>query len=143
MPGAAPLTGRWSSLIGAPDLVLFPARYGARTVLFRAGLELSILHLGLWALSLLVRAGAVRSLAPAAAATRRIAQVFERMGTDRGGMAVTVLGALPGGGWETRRWLLLVEAGDGPEMPALAARILCGRIADGRLAPGARPCLDD
>lgn len=26
-------------------------------------------------------------------------------------------------------------------MPTLAARILCGRIADGRLAPGARPCL--
>ena len=53
--GAAPVAGRMASTIGAPDLVLFPERYGARSVLFHAGLELKIMHLGLWTLALPVR----------------------------------------------------------------------------------------
>ncbi|MHA6263024.1 saccharopine dehydrogenase family protein [Arenibacterium sp. CAU 1754] len=143
IPGAAPLTGRWSSYIGAPDLALFPERYGARTVLFRAGLELAILHWGLWALGLLVRLRLMRSLAPLARPVRWMAQWFEPFGSDRGGMVVRVIGTLETGVVTERRWLLLAEAGDGPEIPTLAARILCDRLVLGHTPPGARACLGE
>lgn len=62
--GVRPIERRWCSFIGAPDLTLFPQRYGARSVLFRAGLELPVLHLGLWLLSWAPRLGLIRSLEP-------------------------------------------------------------------------------
>jgi saccharopine dehydrogenase-like NADP-dependent oxidoreductase len=65
-PGIAPLEGRLASTIGAPDLILFPERYDARSALFHAGLELKTLHLGLWLLALPVRLGLVHSLGPLA-----------------------------------------------------------------------------
>ncbi len=55
---------RWAGLIGAPDLVLFPEHFQARSVTFRAGLDLKLLHGGLAFLSLPVRAGLIRSLSP-------------------------------------------------------------------------------
>lgn len=140
-PGTEELRGRWTSFIGAPDLLLFPDHFQARSVAFRAGLELSVLHLGLWVLSFLVRWRIVRSLEPLAGPLRGIASLLEPFGTDRGGMIVRVIGRLPGGGHERRSWTLIAEAGDGPEIPALVARVLCRRAHAGRLASGARACL--
>lgn len=140
LDGAKPLR-RWSSYIGGPDLALFPEYFNARTVEFRAGLELPILHFGLWLISLPVRWGWAASLAPAAAPIRRIAQGFAPFGSDRGGMAVRVLGRLPDGRHELRIWTLIAEAGDGPSVPTLAARILCNKALAGQLPAGARPCL--
>ena len=37
-----------------------------------------------------------------------------------------------------RRWTLIAESGDGPEIPVLAATILAERIVSGDAAPGAR-----
>ncbi len=139
LPG---LGARWTSVIGAPDLALFPGRYGARTVAFRAGLELPVLHLGLWALSLPVRWGLFRSLAPAAPLMRRLAGLFEPFGTDRGGMRVRVIGRGPSGA-EVRDWTLLAEAGDGPQIPALPGRVMVGKLLSGAAAPGARVCLGE
>ena len=136
----APLR-RWASYIGAPDLQLFPAHFNARAVTFRAGLELPILHFSLWALSLPVRRGLLRSLEPYARPLRRIAQAFEPFGSDRGGMVVRVLGRKAGDLCERRIWTLIAEAGDGPHIPALAARIICAKALAGTLPPGARPCL--
>lgn len=143
IPGAAPLSGRWSSYIGAPDLVLFPERFGARTVLFRAGLELSLLHLGLWVMGMLVRIRLMPSLAPLARFIRWVAQWFEPFGTDRGGMVVRVVGTTGTGSVVQRRWLLLAEAGDGPEIPTLAAQILCDRVLRGVTPAGARACIGE
>ena len=53
---------------------------------FFAGMELSILHLGLWSLSLPVRAGLLRSLRPFAWPMLRIAQWLLPFGSDRGAM---------------------------------------------------------
>ncbi|WP_179378906.1 saccharopine dehydrogenase family protein [Jannaschia marina] len=89
LPG---LGRRWVSAIGAPDLALFPAAYRARSVRFGAGLELTLLHLGLWAMSLPVRWGLLRSLAYLARPMRRLAALFEPFGSDRGGMRVRVVG---------------------------------------------------
>ncbi|MEM7507234.1 MAG: DUF4166 domain-containing protein [Pseudomonadota bacterium] len=140
LPGAG---SRWASFIGAPDLALFPEHFGARSVLFRAGLELRLLHFGLWFMSIPVRWGVIRSLAPAARPMRWLARCFEPFGTDRGGMRVSVAGRDAAGKPSLRTWSLIAEEGDGPFIPAIAANLLVKRIAQGTLAPGARAALAD
>jgi hypothetical protein len=124
-------------------LALFPKRYpGVKTVEFHAGIELGTLHLGLWALSWLVRARLVRSLRPLGGIARRIGDVTCGLGTDRGGMYVHLDGVDPAGGPVRHRWSLVAEAGDGPFVPATPAVILARKLAQGRLnARGAMPCL--
>jgi saccharopine dehydrogenase-like NADP-dependent oxidoreductase len=71
MPG---LGRRWLSLCETPDLDLVPARYAPRrAAIFRAGLELSVMHLGLFAAALPVEAGLLRSLRPFAGPFRWLA----------------------------------------------------------------------
>lgn len=137
------LPPRWSSFIGAPDLALFSKHYGTATNLFRAGLELPVMHLGLWCLSWLVRLKMLRSLEPAAKILQRIAGWLEPFGSDRGGMEVRVCGLDESGLPLQRRWTLIAEAGDGPHIPAVAAAILCEKLAVGTVEPGARPCLGE
>jgi len=131
MPG---LGRRWLSLCETPDLDLLPARYpSVRTVRFRAGLELSILHLGLWALTLPVRYRLIRSLRPWAAPLQTIASLFERLGTDRGGMSVDVAGVDANGCAVRATWSLVAEAGDGPNIPVLPALALLRALLQGRV----------
>ncbi|CTQ48311.1 SDR family oxidoreductase [Jannaschia donghaensis] len=137
LPG---LGRRWVSVIGAPDLTLFPTRYRARSVTFGAGLELWFMHLGLWAMALPVRWGLVPSLAPVARPMRWVAGLFERMGTDRGGMRTRVVGSGPAG-TDIRDWTVIAEAGDGPHIPALPGRVMVAKLIAGDVAPGARACV--
>lgn len=138
-----PLGNRWTSPIGAPDLTLMPERYGAGSVRFSAGLELKLLHGGLWALGRLVAAGLLPPLERATGTLKWIADRLAWAGSDRGGMRVEVVGRLPDGSAERRRWTLIVEAGDGPGIPAIPARIMIGKILAGEAAPGARACLGE
>jgi hypothetical protein len=139
----ATLGRRWFALCDVPDLALFPDRYGARQrVAFHAGLELALLHLGLWLLSWPVRWGWLRALTPWAGALRWLAEGVRWVGSDRGGMLVDVAGRDADGRAVTRRWRLLAEAGDGPWIPALAAVALVRKLARGDAATcGAMPCL--
>lgn len=137
------LPPRWTSFIGAPDMALFQERYRARTVLFRAGLELPVMHLGLWGLSWMVRLRLLRSLEPLAGALQKFADWLEPFGSDRGGMEVRLAGLDGHGKPLSRRWTLIAEAGDGPHVPAVAAAILCRRLAQGTVPAGARPCLGE
>lgn len=134
---------RWFSACDVPDLALFPERYRVRErVLFHAGLELPLLHLGLWLLSWPVRWRWLRSLTPAAGAIAWLADRVRALGTDRGGMAVDVAGRLVDGRAITRRWRLIAEAGDGPWVPTLAAVALARGLARGAMVErGARPCV--
>lgn len=141
--GVGAIEGRWCALIGAPDLVLFPPRYGARSVLFRAGLELPVLHLGLWLISWAPRLGIVRSLEPFAEPLRRIAKPTLSFGSDRGGMIVTVVGRDAAGQPVRRTWSLVVEAGDGPFVPAIPAYLLTRKILNDCPTAGARPCVGE
>jgi hypothetical protein len=140
-PGAAALGPRWASLIGAPDCDLFPQRYAASSVLFRAGLELRLLHGGLWLSGWLVRLKLIRSLIDFARPAQSIAERLRAMGTDRGGMAVSVAGRDAAGRAVRRRWTLIAEAGDGPSIPAMPAFAVTRKILSGAVASGARPCL--
>ncbi len=133
---------RWAGVIGAPDLVLFPDAFRARSVVFRAGLELSVMHLGLWALSLPVRAGLARSLVPLARPLRWLAERLKPFGTDQGGMRVRVAGITAQGRAERRDWVLEAQAGDGPEVPAIPGRVLIAALRAGHPAPGARACME-
>jgi Domain of unknown function (DUF4166)/Saccharopine dehydrogenase NADP binding domain len=137
------LEPRWSCFIGAPDLTLFPKHYGAKTVLFRAGLELSFLHIGLWLLGWFVRLKFFRSLEPTARPMKVVADWLENFGSDRGGMEVSLAGLDNDGAPVKRAWTLIADAGDGPYIPAVAAAVLCERLAEQAVRPGARPCLGE
>ena len=133
---------RFLSLAETPDLDIVPRRLRVTdTALFRAGLELPALHLGLWLASLLVRARLLSSLAPMARPVRTLAAAFTPFGTDRGGMLVEATGLDAQGTAMRATWSLLAEAGDGPAIPTLPALAAIRALADGRLrTPGAFAC---
>lgn len=134
---------RFVAACDVPDLTLFPARYrGVRTVLFRAGLELGLLHWGTWCAAALVRMGWMRDLARHAPRLRRLSERFIPFGSDVGGMAVELEGIGTEGRPLHLRWWLEAAEGDGPEVPATPAVVLARQLADGRrYAAGARPCV--
>ena len=126
-----------------PDLDLFPARYPqVRTVMFRAGLELSLLQTGTWCAAALVRLGLIRNLATHAPALRRFSERFIRFGSDVGGMTVEMSGIGTDGRPLKLRWWLSADAGDGPQVPVTPAVVLARLLADGAVAAkGAMPCV--
>lgn len=133
-------------MVGAcdvPDLELFPKRYpGVRTVLFRAGLELRLLHGATWCAAALVRLGLIRNLARHAARLRRLSEHVLGWGSDVGGMVVELRGHDASGQPLHLRWWLEAAKGDGPEVPVTPAVLLAGRLARGDLIqPGAQPCM--
>ena len=139
MPG---LGRRWLARIELPELILFRDRYGAAVIRTRAGLELAILHLGLWALSALPRIGLVRSLLPLARPLQAIADTLEPLGSDRGGMTMEIYGIGRNGRPLRRFWSLIAEAGEGPFVPVVPAAALARRLAAGSGPPaGAGPCM--
>lgn len=144
VPGRPPVRGRLASLVETPDVALFPSRYGARSVGFRAGLELAGLHRALEAGAWLVARGVFRSLEPFAAPALRLANLLQHRGSDVGGMCVCVVGrSASTGRREIRRWNLIAADGHGPRIPVQPAALVLERIVRGELAPGARPCLGE
>lgn len=133
----APDLTRAARYIEVPDIRLFPAHFRARSVMFRAGMELTALDLGMVALTHLRRVWPFTVTPRRAGAIRWLASLLEPFGTDRGGMRVKVIGFRNGKPLE-RNWRLVAEAGQGPYIPGIAARAILRRE---RLDPGARPCL--
>jgi NAD(P)-dependent dehydrogenase (short-subunit alcohol dehydrogenase family) len=135
-------TRRWASICDTPEQDLLVGRYRpARAAEFYAGLELSVLHLGLTGLSLLVRWRLLHSLVPAAGMLLWLAQRLLRFGSDSGVMDVQVTGRDQAGCDVSARWTLRAGANRGPYVPVLAAVVLVRRYRDGqRPEPGARAC---
>lgn len=127
-------TMRQAWQIEVPDQQLFPAHFGAETVLFRAGLELAVMRYGLAAFARLRRILPIPVNRPVIRMFKWAADLLAPFGSGRGGMVVTVIA-----GQERRSWRLLVEDGDGPFIPAIAVRALLRRAV---LTPGARPALE-
>jgi hypothetical protein len=128
------------NLIGAPDLKLFPRAFGARSVIFRAGLELALMH---WSLALLCSLrtwGLLPRLTVFLDPILWMSQRLEHFGSDRGALAVDVTGVARGEAVR-RRWQIIACKGDGPFIPAAPARAIIRKYASVR--PGARPCLFD
>ncbi|MGN6818116.1 MAG: NAD-dependent epimerase/dehydratase family protein [Sphingomonas sp.] len=132
--GLKPLRRRLVALAEVPDLDLLPAMLPGRpAVTFRAGTELALQMRALWLLSWPVRWRWITSLAGIGRLLMPLYRLMLRFGGDRSAMQVV----LRAGGLE-RRWSLIAEQGDGPEIPTMAAELLAEDILAGRVAPGAR-----
>ncbi len=125
-------------IIEVPDQGLFASAFGARSVAFRAGLELGVMNHALAAFSW---ARARLGLGAPAWLTGCVLWLSERLmrfGTDVGGMSVAVT-LRDGQRWTQRTWRMVAREGDGPFIPAVPARVALRHVHD--LAPGARPAL--
>ncbi len=140
IPGLGP---RWLGACDTPDLALFPGRYpGLGKVEVFAALEVGAFHLGLWALSWLVRGGLVRKPERLAAPLLAAKRAMRFLGSDVGGMAVTLEGTDQLGAPKRIEWRLIAKRGHGPYIPATPSVILAKRLLAGTLmARGAMPCL--
>lgn len=136
------LGARWMSNCDIPDLDLLPQKYGFKDVRFSAGLELSIVHLGLWGMSWLVRLGFPLSLEKHAAFLLKMSNFFDRFGSADGGMFVDLEGLDKGGKPYRRKWFIEAYDGDGPHIPTIPAIVLARKIATGKnMTSGAFPCV--
>ncbi len=126
-----------------PDLALFPKRYPSiKTLRFRAGLELKILHLSLTALSQLVRMRLLPSLQPLAKTMLRASYWFDWLGKDRSGFYMTLQGKDPEGKEKRIQFDLVAKKGDGLCIPAVPAILMAKKLATGEInETGAMPCL--
>ena len=129
---AGPAGRRWASVCDTPEQLLLIERYRPRrSAEFHAGMELSLLHLGLSALSLPVRWGWIGSLRPRAGPLLSLAQWLIPFGSDRGAMLVAVDGVDGAGQAVKATWRLNADANRGPYVPVLAAVALVRQRRDG------------
>ncbi len=137
-----PLGRRWMANCNIPDLSLFPEYFPTiKNVNFQAGLELTVLHLAMWIMSWLSRIRLVKSWAVYAKPITQLSRLFQRFGTDDGGMFVRLTGHRDKKPYAVS-WQLVALDGYGPRIPAVAAIILATKFAAGILPVcGARPCI--
>ena len=134
--GARPLRRRLVALADVADLDLLPARLPGRpAVTFLAGTDVALHMIGLGLIGWLVRRRWLRD-APALAPILLRLQRWSRWSAGLRSAFEIRLSGTAGPRRMERRWTLLAERGDGPEIPSLAASILLDRLA--ALAPGAR-----
>lgn len=129
---------RYGYFVDVPDIHLFPKRFGAKSVMFRAGLELGIMNRALSGLAVLRGWWDVDIPRPLIHLLHWFSRALYPFGTDRGGMQVIVMGHC-NGEVVRRKWTLIAENGDGPFVPGILCRTILRHIEE--LAAGARPCL--
>lgn len=124
-----------------PDLDLFPAAFGARTVRFRAGLELELFNRVLSACAALRRLRLAPPLGSLAPLALRVSLSFYSRGSKNGALAVWARGS-DHAGRAIERKIALVTADDGPATPSAPAILLAKKLLLGpAMASGARPCM--
>ncbi len=137
-----PLGKRWMSNCDIPDLALLPVRYPMiKNVSFQAGLEVTLMHLGLWGLSWLSRAGLVNNWSLYTDWLFVMSEWFLRWGSDAGGMFVVLKGVSEEDKNKTLVWQLIAEDGFGPNVPTISAEIIINKMAKGGVVTGAMPCM--
>lgn len=136
--GAPPLRRRLVATADVPDLGLLPDRLPGRpAVSFLAGTDAPWHNLGLWALSWPVRRGWIRRPERLAGLLSSLQRWTRGPGSLRSAFEMRLFGIAAGRRLE-RRWTLIAERGEGPEIPSLAVPLLLGKLAAGALPPGAR-----
>jgi hypothetical protein len=141
---AVPLGRRWLANCDIPDLSLFQNAYPTITTQrFYAGLELGIMHVGLWGLSWLVRIGLIANLARYSKPIIWLSNRLIKLGSPNGGMVMMLSGMGLNGRPLTIRWDLVALDNDGPRIPTIPALILARKMADGRRTQrGATACIN-
>jgi hypothetical protein len=133
---------RWFGYVDVPDLELFQAADpDLETVRFEAGVEVGLFHLSLWALSGLVRAGLIGNAEVFARPLIRAKAALGFLGSDRGGVIITLRGEDVRGAPLAIDWSLAATHGHGPYVPTIAGAILAKRLVRGARPPaGAMAC---
>ncbi|MEM7336981.1 MAG: saccharopine dehydrogenase NADP-binding domain-containing protein [Chloroflexota bacterium] len=133
----APVGKRRVQLCDVPDLQLFPKRFDASSVMFKAGVEITLFN---YAIALL---GQLKQVWPSVNLPRlskplvTLSQLFKSFGTLAGCCAV----------WVTdhqgeQRAIAFVAPSNGPRIPTAPAVLLSRKILDGfPFEPGAYPCV--
>lgn len=133
---------RWMANCDIPDLDLFPNTYGINNIQFSAGMENSMLHLGMWAMSYLVRFGLPLNLPNHAKFLLAMSHLFDSFGTTSGGMHMLIKGISKNGKSLVIKWFIIAKNNDGPQIPCIPAIILSKKIIYGELqTSGALPCV--
>jgi saccharopine dehydrogenase-like NADP-dependent oxidoreductase len=135
--------GRWMANCDVPDLTLLPARLPeARTVRFSAGVEVGMMHFGLWAISWLVRVGVLRRAERFAEPLLKTKRLLAGLGSDAGGMFVTLTGTGAHGAPQSIPWHVVARSNHGPFIPPAPAATLVAKLVRGEVtARGAMPCV--
>ncbi len=133
---------RWLANCDIPDLDLLPDRYGIGSIRFSAGLELGMLHLGLWGLSWLIRLGLPIDLPRLAKPMLAASNIANGLGSADGGMHVVIKGHDHNNQTQTRSWFIIARDGDGPYIPTVPAIVLTRQLLNGSFTTrGALPCV--
>jgi len=138
---------REANLISTADVVLFPEHFNARTVLFRGGLAVPIMHKSLQWLGSLRRRSWLPVLTKFIKPLRLLANLITPFGSDRGGMLVEITGcptsalATDADKFFKATWTLKAEPSYGPYVPTIAARAIIRNIS--MIEPGARACISE
>jgi saccharopine dehydrogenase-like NADP-dependent oxidoreductase len=133
----APVGRRRVQLCDVPDLALFPQHFGAENVMFKAGVELTVLNYAIGALGIFKRIAPILDLPSLARPLVVMSNLFKPFGSLRGGCAVWVTDV------EGRqKSAALIARKNGPRIPGspailLARKLLAGGITD----RGAFPCI--
>ena len=134
---------RWVANVDVPDLQLFPKRYKVtKRVSFKAGLELAFLHFGMQFMAYFSKIGLIKDWSKFTKLIVSASNWFIRLGTDKGGMLVTIKGQSKKNLNKKIKWQLHADNGIGPYIPTMSAIILARKLIDGGLHQyGAMPCL--
>jgi Saccharopine dehydrogenase NADP binding domain len=137
-----PAGKRWLVNCDVPDLTLLPVQFlGLKSLQFGAGLELSLLHIGLWLLAGLRRYRLLPNLAKYASFFKSSSELFLSLGSDVGAMHVTVKGTDAQANAIQRTWTLVARLGHGTAVPAAASIAIARALVEGNLPCGARPAV--
>lgn len=127
-----------------PDLAIFPKRYPTlKTIRFKAGLEIKILHLILTFLSSLVRLKIIKSLQSWAKIMVKISYLFDPFGKSDSGFYMLMKGL--GRDQKSKEILfeIFAQDGDGLYIPSMPAILLARKFAHNKISKiGATPCVD-
>ncbi|MHB1566576.1 MAG: saccharopine dehydrogenase family protein [Acidiferrobacter sp.] len=135
----APFGRRRLYMADAPEMAIFPQRYGA-DVTYRTGLELSYLNRGLAALGSLSRFGIIGDLPGWAGLVHGIHRRLRRLGGTAFGLMVVMRGERDGQPLTRRAGLMAREGGLSVSCAPVVA-LVRKWVAQGSVAPGAGPCV--
>ncbi|MBC3209479.1 saccharopine dehydrogenase [Pseudomonas sp. SWRI111] len=130
--------------VDVPDMDIFARRYGAQTLIFKAGAGLKLGGVANALLAQALRFGLVRDHARWAARLHRLGMRFERFGDGKSAMYIDVRGIGIDGKPLTMTAQLTALNDKGPEIPSCAAVALAVKMASGYVPQsGARPCVGE
>jgi saccharopine dehydrogenase-like NADP-dependent oxidoreductase len=126
-----------------PDLALFPDRYPSiKTIRFYAGLEVPFIHITLWGISWLVRAGVLQHLENYAAFMLRLSFMFDWLGSSDSALHMELSGKDFQNLDKKINFELTASSGDGPYIPCMPAILLTRKLAKQEITKqGAFPCV--